>query len=58
MSAVRLSDCDNVPKCALKIQSDVNDFNLCASINSSSTGSGLMPKRGAHLLPDDGYTEQ
>jgi hypothetical protein len=45
MSAVRLSDCDNVQEYASKIQSYVNDFNLCADTDSSSsTGSGTMPK--------------
>jgi hypothetical protein len=45
MSAVRLSDCENVQEYASKIQSDVNDFNLCANTDtSSSTGSGTMPK--------------
>jgi len=44
MSAVRLSDCENVQEYASKIQSYVNDFNLCADTDSSSTGSGTMPK--------------
>jgi len=44
MSAVRLSNCDNVQEYASKIQSYVNDFNLCANTNSSSTGSGTLPK--------------
>ena len=44
MSAVRSSDCENVQEYALKIQSYVNDFNLCADTNSSSTGSGTMTK--------------
>jgi len=43
MSAVRLSDCENVQEYASKIQSYVNDFNLCADTDSSSTGSGTMP---------------
>jgi len=43
MSAVRLSDCENVQEYASKIQSYVNDFNLCADTDSS-TGSGTMPK--------------
>jgi hypothetical protein len=41
MSAVRLSNCENVQEYASKIQGHVNDFNLCAD---SSTGSGTMPK--------------
>ena len=45
MSAVRLSDCEPVQKYASNIQSYVNDFNLCANSNHSSTGSGTMPKR-------------
>ena len=44
MSAVRLSDCENVQAYASKIQSYGNDFNLCADTDSSSTGSGTMPK--------------
>jgi hypothetical protein len=45
MSAVRLSDCENVQEYASKIQSYVDDFNLCADTDtSSSTGSGTMPK--------------
>jgi len=44
MSAVRLSDCENVQEYASKIQSYVNDFNLCADTDRSSTGSGPMPK--------------
>ena len=43
MSAVRLSDCENVQEYTSKIQSYVNDFNLCADTDSS-TGSGTMPK--------------
>jgi len=41
MSAVKLSNCENVQEYASKIQGYVNDFNLCAD---SSTGSGTMPK--------------
>jgi hypothetical protein len=41
MSAVKLSNCENVQEYASKIQGHVNDFNLCAD---SSTGSGTMPK--------------
>jgi hypothetical protein len=41
MSAVKLSNCENVQEYASKIQGHVNDFNLCAG---SSTGSGTMPK--------------
>jgi len=45
ISAVKLSDCENVQEYALKIQSYVNDFNLCADTdNSSSTGSDTIPK--------------
>ena len=44
MSAVRLSDCENVQEYASKIESYVNDFNLCANTDSSSTGSGTLPK--------------
>jgi len=45
MSAVRLSNCENVQEYASKIQSYVNDFNLCADTDSSSsTGSGTMQK--------------
>jgi hypothetical protein len=44
MSAVRLSDSENVEEYSLKIQSYVNDFNLCADTDSSSTGSGTMLK--------------
>ena len=43
MSAVRLSDCENVQEYTSKIQSYVNDFNLCTDTDSS-TGSGTMPK--------------
>jgi len=43
MSALRLSDCENVQEYASKIPSYVNDFNLCADTDSS-TGSGTMPK--------------
>jgi len=39
MSALKLSDCENVQEYASKIQGYVNDFNLCAE---SSTGT--MPK--------------
>jgi hypothetical protein len=39
MSALKLSNCENVPEYASKIQGYVNDFNLCAD---SSTGT--MPK--------------
>jgi hypothetical protein len=35
MSVVRLSDCENVQEYALKIQSNVNDFNLCANTDTS-----------------------
>jgi len=42
MSAVKLSDCENVQEYSSKIQSYVNDFNLCAD-SDSSTG-GTMPK--------------
>jgi hypothetical protein len=49
MSAVRLSDCENVQEYASKIQSYVNDFNLCADTDTSlSTGSGTMP-RSEHI---------
>jgi len=41
MSAVKLSNCENVQEYASKIQGHVNDFNHCAD---SSTGSGTMPK--------------
>jgi hypothetical protein len=41
MSAVKLSNSENVQEYASKIQGHVNDFNLCAD---SSTGSGTMPK--------------
>jgi hypothetical protein len=45
MSAVRMSDCENVQEYASMIQSYVNDFNLCPDTDSSSsTGSGPMPK--------------
>jgi len=44
MSAVKLSNCENVQEYASKIQSYVNDFNLCADTDSSSTGIGTMPK--------------
>jgi hypothetical protein len=44
MSAVRLSDCEDVQEYSSKIQRCINDFNLCAITNSSSTGSGTMPK--------------
>ena len=43
MSAVKLTDCENVQECASRIQGYVNDFNLCAD-SDSSTGSGTMPK--------------
>jgi hypothetical protein len=43
MSAVRLSDCENVPEYTSKNQCYVNDFTLCADI-VSSTGSLTMPK--------------
>jgi hypothetical protein len=43
MSAVRLSDCENVQEYTSKIQSYVNDFNLCAD-SDSSTGSDTMLK--------------
>jgi hypothetical protein len=45
MSALRLSDCEDVQEYASKIQSNVNDFNPCADTDSSSTCSGTMPKR-------------
>jgi len=44
MSAVRFSDCENVQEYSSKIQSYVNDFNLCADTDSSSTGCGTMAK--------------
>ena len=44
MSAVRLCECENVQEYTSKIQSYVNHFNLCADTDSSSTGSGKMPK--------------
>jgi hypothetical protein len=45
MSGVRLSDWENVQEYASKIQWYVNDFNLCANTDSSSsTGRGMMPK--------------
>ena len=44
MSAVGLSHCENVQEYSSKIQSYVNDFNLCADSNSSSTGSSTMLK--------------
>ena len=44
MSAVRLSDCENAQEYTSKIQSYVNDLNLGADTDSSSTGSGTMPK--------------
>jgi len=45
MLAVKLSDCENVQEYTSRIQSYVNDFNLCADTNSSSsTGGGTMPK--------------
>ena len=44
MSAVGLSDCENVQEYASKIQSYVIDFNLCTNTDSSSTGSGRTPK--------------
>lgn len=44
ISAVRLSDCENVQEYSSKIQSNVRDFNLCTRANSSSTGSGKMLK--------------
>jgi len=43
MSAVRLSDCENVQEYASKIQSYVNVSNLCAD-SDSSTGIGTMLK--------------
>jgi len=43
MSAVILSDCENVQEYASKILSYLNGFNLCADLDSS-TGSGTMPK--------------
>jgi hypothetical protein len=43
MSAVQLSNCKNVQKYTAKIQSYVNDFNLCAGTDSS-TGSRMKPK--------------
>jgi len=43
MSAVRLSDCENIQGYASKIQSYVNNFNHLADTDSS-TGSGTMPK--------------
>jgi len=49
MSAVKLSNCENVPEYASKIQGHVNDCNLCAD---RSTGSGTMPKseHSYHLM--------
>jgi hypothetical protein len=44
MSAVRLSDSENRQEYSSKIQSYVNDVNLCADTDSSSAGSGTMPK--------------
>jgi viroplasmin and RNaseH domain-containing protein len=44
MSAVTLRDCENIEEYSSKIQSYVNDFNLCADTNSLSTGGGRMPK--------------
>jgi hypothetical protein len=44
MSAVGLSECDNVQEYALNIQSYVNQFHRCADTDSSSTVSGTMPK--------------
>jgi len=41
MSAVKLSNCENVQEYPSKVQAHVNDFNLCADI---STGSGTKPK--------------
>jgi hypothetical protein len=43
MSAVKLSNCKNVQEYTLRIQSYVNDYNLCANTNSL-TGSSTMPK--------------
>jgi len=43
MSAVGLSDCENVQQYTSKIPSYVNDFNICADTDSS-TGSGTMPE--------------
>jgi hypothetical protein len=40
LSAVKLSNCENVQEYATKIQGHVNDFNLWAD---STTGSGSMP---------------
>jgi hypothetical protein len=42
MSKVKLSNCENVQEYTLKIQSYMNDFNLCTDTDSS-TGSGTMP---------------
>jgi transcription initiation factor IIF auxiliary subunit len=43
MSVVKLSICENVQEYTSKIQSYVNDFNLCAETNRS-TGHGTMLK--------------
>jgi hypothetical protein len=43
MSAVKLSNCENVQEYTSKIQSYANGFNLCADTNSS-TGRGTMPQ--------------
>jgi len=43
MSAVKLSDCENVQEYVWKIQRYVNNFNLWAD-TTSSPGSGTMPK--------------
>jgi hypothetical protein len=47
MSAGRLSDCENVQEYTSKIQSYVNDFNLCTNTDSSSTEGGTMLLRGS-----------
>jgi len=44
MSAVKLSNCENVQEYASKIQGYVNDFNLCADSDSLIGGGGTMPK--------------
>jgi hypothetical protein len=43
MSAMKLSNSENVQEYTSKIQSYVNDFNLCAD-NDSLTATGMMPQ--------------
>jgi hypothetical protein len=54
MSAVELSNCENVQEYASKIEGYVNHFNLCAD---SSTGNGTMPTSGNSYYLMQGITK-